>query len=127
MSDPERTARTPERKLSFRAWLCSGGAGHEDGEDGIRACTLTLTRAIEMVDEYVEYLGQSYWIAVEERLPKPGEWVLVVWNGHVQRMLARLDEDLWEWSDYSADRAPLKGMSHWMPLPAAPAESAKGE
>jgi hypothetical protein len=41
--------------LSFRDWLISGGAGHESGESGIRACTLPLSSAIEMADEYLEY------------------------------------------------------------------------
>lgn len=48
----------PEPKLGFREWLCQGGGGHEDGEDGIRACTLPLNSAIEMVDDYLEYLRE---------------------------------------------------------------------
>ena len=37
-----------------RAWLCAGGGGHEDGEDGIRAGTISMTGAIELMAEFAE-------------------------------------------------------------------------
>jgi hypothetical protein len=48
--------RITAKKESFREWLVGGGGGHEDGEDGIRACTLPLESAIELVEHYLEYL-----------------------------------------------------------------------
>lgn len=41
--------------MSAREWLISGGGGFEDGEDGIRACTMSAENAIELMDEYAEY------------------------------------------------------------------------
>lgn len=43
-----------ENVQSARQWLIGGGGGFEDGEDGIRACTMSATAAIELMDEYVE-------------------------------------------------------------------------
>lgn len=45
-------------KLTPREWLCSGGGGHEDGEDGIRAGRISMNSAVELMEEYVEYLGE---------------------------------------------------------------------
>ena len=44
----------PLFRQSFRNWLIDGGAGHEDGEDGIRAGMISMSAAIEMVDQYIE-------------------------------------------------------------------------
>jgi hypothetical protein len=38
---------------TFREWLCQGGGGFEDGEDGIRACTMPMSHVIDLVDEYL--------------------------------------------------------------------------
>ena len=42
--------------LTAREWLCQGGGGHEDGEDGIRAVTLNGEELVEMLDAYREYI-----------------------------------------------------------------------
>lgn len=39
--------------LTFREWLCQGGGGFEDGEDGIRAGIMPMSDVIELVDEYL--------------------------------------------------------------------------
>ncbi len=44
----ERTAEV-ERA---RRWLVNGGGGFEDGEDGIRACTMSAEHAIELLAAY---------------------------------------------------------------------------
>lgn len=72
----------------------------------------------------------SEWISVKEKgLPKLGAWCLVVIDGVVQRMAAHLDENAdlnnpdqqaWNWADWSADEAPIKAVTHWMPLPEPP-------
>ena len=38
-------------------WLCQGGGGHEDGEDGIRAMTLSGEALVETLEAYREDLG----------------------------------------------------------------------
>jgi hypothetical protein len=45
-----------EVKPEVRRWLCSGGAGHEDGEDGIRAGTVSMGAAIEIAAEFYVYM-----------------------------------------------------------------------
>ena len=40
-----------------REWLCRGGGGHEDGEDGIRAMTLSGEALVETLEAYREDLG----------------------------------------------------------------------
>jgi hypothetical protein len=42
--------------LSPRQWLCSGGGGFEDGEDGIRACHMSAEYAIELMEAYAQYV-----------------------------------------------------------------------
>lgn len=48
-----------------REWLCSGGNGHEDGEDGIRAMRIGGESLIEFLAEFGEYL------LLAERAPEP--------------------------------------------------------
>lgn len=50
-------APEPTGLPTFRQWLIDGGGGHEDGEDGIRACTLPLESAIELVDDYLDTIS----------------------------------------------------------------------
>lgn len=71
------------------------------------------------------HLGEERWIPVSEKLPELGEWVMVVYQGNIQRLFARRCQEGWEWSDLSADTAPIAEMSHWRPLPAGPAEGGR--
>ena len=50
MSDTSKATPRP------REWLCQGGGGHEDGEDGIRAMTLSGEALVEMPEAYREDL-----------------------------------------------------------------------
>ena len=50
MSDTSKATPRP------RKWLCQGGGGHEDGEDGIRAMTLSGEALVEMLEAYREDL-----------------------------------------------------------------------
>jgi len=43
-------------KSVVRKWLIKGGAGHEDGEDGIRAGRVSMERAIEIAAEFYRYM-----------------------------------------------------------------------
>lgn len=50
---------------SAREWLCQGGGGFEDGEDGIRACTMSAEHAIELMDEYAAHHAQQLRVELE--------------------------------------------------------------
>jgi hypothetical protein len=52
--------------LSAREWLCGGGGGFEDGEDGIRACTMSAEHAIELMDEFAADLREKLSTAQRE-------------------------------------------------------------
>lgn len=43
---------------TFREWLVGGG-GFEDGEDGIRACTMSAEHAIELVGLYQAHVVEE--------------------------------------------------------------------
>lgn len=66
----------------------------------------------------LEDSAQARWIAVSERLPE--DWAIVVIGGYVQRIVARVNGECWEWADESADWAMLDAVTHWQPLPDAP-------
>ena len=53
LSGPAPAAMSADK--TARQWLCSGGGGHEDGEDGIRACSMSCEAAIELMDEFAAY------------------------------------------------------------------------
>ena len=46
--------------LTAREWLCQGGGGHEGGEDGIRAMTVSGERLVELMDAYGAYITYEY-------------------------------------------------------------------
>lgn len=56
-----------EQFLTARQWLCSGGGGFEDGEDGIRACTMSAENAIELMDKYREFCVRCAVVKERER------------------------------------------------------------
>lgn len=73
------------------------------------------------------------WILVSERLPEEGERVLV-WNGadhptHVATFtIGGRPGDRWFYDDgYGDPDCWIDGVTHWMPLPAAPEEGAEHE
>ena len=41
-----------------RKWLLQGGGGHEDGESGIRAMTVSGEGLVETLEAYDEYLAE---------------------------------------------------------------------
>lgn len=41
--------------MNARQWLCSGGGGFEDGEDGIRACMMSGESVVELLDEFAAF------------------------------------------------------------------------
>ena len=71
------------------------------------------------------------WVSVEDRLPKNGIYVLVVWFGRVQYAAAKIEQlnDLeFEWVFSSGEVMSLSTstgalITHWMPLPEPPVGS----
>jgi hypothetical protein len=56
----DRSADRRERPIqTARQWLIDGGGGFEDGEDGIRACTMPAEHAIELMDEYAAHVARA--------------------------------------------------------------------
>lgn len=66
------TTRVPQAvpTLSPRQWLISGGNGHEDGEDGLRALKLNGESLVECLEKYREYLLAAAPGAGEGSAPK---------------------------------------------------------
>lgn len=76
------------------------------------------------------------WTTIDERLPKTGQWVMVVIAGIVQRLACELDENhelgdmnprrkVWNWADSDADSAPFCEVTHWCPLPEPPGKEGR--
>jgi hypothetical protein len=85
------------------------------------------------VADYIEKLQAQLprWIPVAERLPEPGEEVLVFIDGHrgpawknnyslVAYLGASVTPGCWL-QERHPDADPIVGVTHWMPLPAPPA------
>jgi hypothetical protein len=91
-------------------------------------CESLLTRARED-RESLRSLSEREegWQDAKQRLPKVGEWAIVVIGGVVQRQAARRFQDFWEWLDEEADSCPLTVVTHWMSLPAGPVQSRTAE
>src|SRR5262249_17454465 len=50
-----------------RRWLIAGGGGFEDGEDGIRACTMSAEHAIELMGQFAAIQrGEVYRLGFEQ-------------------------------------------------------------
>ena len=64
------------------------------------------------------------WISVEERLPEPGQMVLVYCNSRMHTMHVTVSTYMQTYSKvrrcYWSRR--IKNVTHWMPLPAPPTE-----
>jgi hypothetical protein len=74
--------------------------------------------ALRYAERAVEagYSKQSGWISVDERLPEEYDTILC-FNGSYVQASVFLDEFI-EDDKYEGD--PIRGVTHWMPLPEAP-------
>jgi chromosome segregation ATPase len=73
----------------------------------------------DTLDELEELREQARWIPVTERLPKDEQTVLLT-NGKVVETGDHYSGDWWQ------NRQKVKNITHWRPLPPAPAEGGEG-
>ena len=59
------------------------------------------------------------WISVKERLPKPGEEVLVFIGPSMEVKHYVPDDGVHAWGWYP-NGVPIRNSTHWMPLPKSP-------
>lgn len=73
--------------------------------------------------------GSMEWISVKDRLPKAGQWVLVVYKASIRQCLMMKIAYLQnyfgyaDWYPTDATYKTVKGVTHWMPLPELPITS----
>lgn len=87
----------------------------------------TLTSVLESLRARLAEasIEQEQWIPVTERLPEPGEWVLVYngkWIGTGKHEASEEIEESERWQDEHTEFIEHLGpkVSHWMPLPTPP-------
>lgn len=115
---------------------CAQGLGHDD------ACENCKVGEIQNRREYIEFAAANaiecltaenaalrekvpQWISVEERRPEQGKRVLAT-DGVFVGEAYRTSADTWRRYDGIAMRDCLGSIvTHWMPLPEAPAEGGK--
>lgn len=68
--------------------------------------------------------AEMKWNDCMERMPDPGESVLTVFCGCVQKITYSFDGEEWVCADEDCDPAPKTAFTHWMPLPTPPEVSA---
>lgn len=51
--------RIDQLEAEAREYFLNGGGGHEDGEDGARACMFTFEGMVEMAAAFAEYLEEK--------------------------------------------------------------------
>jgi len=98
------------------------------GIDGVwnagHVCRYCIIDAVKSFDDraLAEALAAPVgWISVSERLPRQYETVLVCGlDGPVIPSFCSDGASGLVWHDHDVGRAPLHGITHWMPLPAPP-------
>lgn len=56
---PTITTPKPDELVEARKWLLGGGGGHEDGESGLRAMTISGEALVAYLAEYAEHIVRS--------------------------------------------------------------------
>jgi len=127
---------TFDEQLSRFDLMCNGDPTWDLSEKDIDALNAVRTemRIIAAANRILnERLAELQWREITEQdLPKVGEPVLVVWNGCVQKIAycrtgigyACADGYVWETAyDIGGDPIPDEEVTHWHPLPCAPARA----